>query len=162
MNILSFGSRFIHRMSPVGLVAGTVALALVVPPVRRGLRSIAVTAAGGVLSVTDEAKKLIGQSREGVQDIVSEAKSGDCCPSCDFSAEAETVRSAPRKLAVAATMGVLAARDKAKSVIDNASEQIESIVNEAKSGKNADQKYEDQEKPVADGLEPGPDEIHTH
>lgn len=159
MNILSFGSRLIQRTSPVGLIAGTVALALAIPPVRRGLRSVAVLAAGGILSASDEAKKLAAQSRESLQDIMSEAKGENCCPSCDFSTEADEVRSAPRKLAVAATMGVLAARDKAKTAIDHASNQFQSIVDEAKAGKQTDA---DQEKPIHDGLEAGPDELSPH
>lgn len=131
MNILRFGSHILRRSSPVGIVLGGVVLALAIPPVRQGFRTIAVAATRGILSITDEAKKITSTSRENMRDIISEAKDTESgCPSC--SSFTEDLKTKPRRLAVATTMGVLNVSDKAKSIYKDASKQFKSIVDEAK------------------------------
>lgn len=136
MNVLRFGSQLL-RSSPVGIILGGTALALAVPPIRQGLRTVAVAAVGVILSITDEAKRVTSASRESMEDIISEAKDPDtCCPSCsDFTQSAADLRKQPRRLAVAATMGALTVSDKAKSLYKDASDQFKSLVDEAKTTK---------------------------
>lgn len=139
MNFMRFGANIIERSSPVGLLAGGLALALAIPPIRRSLRAIAITAVGGVLSISEEAKRITSQSRSNFQGIVAEAKSEDCCPSCDdFSDAIQEVRSVPRQMAVKATAGVLAVKEKAKSLLDDTSKELHNIVQEAKQEQKKD------------------------
>lgn len=144
MNILRFGSHLLRRSSPVGIILGGTALALTIPPIRQGLRSLAVAATRGVLSITDEAKKVTSASRESMEDIISEAKNPDtCCPSCsDFTESVADLKAGPRRLAVAATMGVLSVSDKAKSLYKDASQQVKDIVDEAKNSKESSDRPE--------------------
>lgn len=133
MNMLRFGTNIFERSSPVGLIVGGLAVALAIPPVRRGLRALAVTAAGGIITVGEEAKRLAVRTRTNLHDLAEEAQSKDDCPSCDdFSEALQEVRSAPRQLAVKATAGVLAVSDKAKSLLDEAAEQFRTIAEEAR------------------------------
>jgi len=134
MNILRFGSRLLSNASPVGIILGGTALAMAVPPLRQGLRSVAVVATRGVLSIADEAKRVTAVSRESMEDMINEAKDPDTCfPSCtDFKESVADLKTQPRRLAVAATMGALTVSDKAKSLYKDASEQIKNIVDEAK------------------------------
>jgi hypothetical protein len=134
MNILRFGSHLLRRSSPFGIILGGAVLALAIPPVRQGFRTVAVAATRGILSITDEAKKITSTSRENMRDIISEAKdSENCCPSCSsFTEGLADLKTKPRRLAVATTMGVLSVSDKAKSLYKDASKQFKSIVDEAK------------------------------
>lgn len=134
MNILRFGSHLLSRASPVGIILGGTALALTVPPLRRGLRTVAVVATRGVLSIADEAKRVTAVSRENMESIINEAKDPDtCCPSCaDFTESVTDLKTGPHRLAVAATMGALTVSDKAKSLYKDASQKMKNIVDEAK------------------------------
>lgn len=137
MNILRFGSNLLARSSPMAIILGGTALALTVPPIRQGLRTLAVAATRGVLSITDEAKRVTSVSRESMEDIMSEAQDPDtCCPSCsDLTESVADLRTTPRRLTVSATMGVLTVSDKAKSLYKDASQQFKNIVDEAKNTK---------------------------
>ena len=136
MNMLRFGTNIFERSSPVGLIVGGLAVALAIPPVRRGLRALAVTAAGGIITVGEEAKRLAVRTRTDMHDLAGEDQRKDDCPSCDdFSEALQEVRSAPRQLAVKATAGVLAVSDKAKSLLDEAAEQFRTISEEARQKK---------------------------
>lgn len=53
MNIFRIGSRIISHTSPVAFAATGVALALSIPRVRKGLRTVAAVALAGVLGVAD-------------------------------------------------------------------------------------------------------------
>ena len=134
MNILRFGSHILRRSSPFGIILGGTVLALAIPPVRQGFRTVAVAATRGILSITDEAKKITSASRENMKDMISEAKDSEMgCPSCsDFTESLADLKTKPRRLAVATTMGVLNVSDKAKSLYKDASKQVKSIVDEAK------------------------------
>jgi len=139
MNILRFGSHLLSRTSPVGIILGGTALALTVPPLRRGLRTVAVLATRGVLSISDEAKRVTKISRENMEDMINEAKDSDtCCPSCsDFTESVADLRTGPHRLAVAATMGALTVSDKAKSLYKDASQKMKNIVEEAKNNNDS-------------------------
>jgi len=134
MNILRFGSHMLRRSSPFGIILGGAVLALAIPPVRQGFRTVAVAATRGILSITDEAKRITSTSRENMKDIISEAQDpANCCPSCSsFTESLADLKTKPRRLAVATTMGVLSVSDKAKSLYKDASKQVKSIVDEAK------------------------------
>lgn len=134
MNVFTFGSRLLRRTSPIGVILGSAALVLAFPPVRQGLRTAAVAATRGLFSITDEAKRITSSSRENMQSIIEEAQNEDtCCPSCsDFAENVAGIKKQPRRLAVAATMGVLSVSDKAKSLYQDASNQLRNIVEEAK------------------------------
>jgi|GEM_PF-2273310 len=137
MNILNFGAQLLKRTSPVGIILGGAALAMTVPPIRQGLRTVAVAAVRGIVSITDEAKRVTSDSSEDMDDIIKEAKDPDtCCPSCsDLTESVADLKTRPRRLVVAAAMGVLSASDKAKSLYKNASQQVKDIVDEAKNTK---------------------------
>jgi len=137
MNILRYGSHLLTESSPVGIIVGATALVLTVPPIRKGLRALAVVATRGVLSISDEAKRFTAESRENMEDILREAKDGEtCCSSCsDFKESMVDLKTQPRRLAVAATMGVLTASDKAKTLYKDASKHMKGIVAEAKTTK---------------------------
>lgn len=127
MNIL----RMFTRTSPTGLILGGAALALTISPVRQGLRAASVLAIRGVLSISDEAKRFTNASRQSMQDIIEEVQADDCCPTCDEFAE--DLRSQPRRLAIAATAGVLAVSDKAKEIMSGASREIKNMIEDARS-----------------------------
>jgi len=135
MNILRYGSHLLAESTPIGLILGATALALTVPAIGKGLRTLAIVATRGVLSISDEAKKFTSDSRESMEDILSEAKNGEiCCPSCsDFKESMADLKTKPRRLVVAATVGVLNVSDKAKTLYHDASKQMKDIVEEAKS-----------------------------
>jgi len=58
-----------------GLVAaGVVAGVLVAPPLRRGARRLAVRATQGILTINDEARKLVAEAQSGLQGLVAEAR----------------------------------------------------------------------------------------
>jgi hypothetical protein len=147
MNILRFGSNLLRRSSPLGIILGGAALALAIPPVRQGFRTVAVAATRGILSITDEAKRITLTSRENMKDIMSEAKDPESgCPSCsDFTESLADLKTKPRRLAVATTMGVLSVSDKAKSLYKDASKQVKSIVDEAKITKTFSDQSENEE-----------------
>lgn len=162
MNILRYGARLIERTTPAGIIFTGAALALAFPPVRRSLRTVAVTAVGGVLTIADEAKNIVMQPQKTAKDIISEAQSDDCCPSCsDFTESVEDVRSAPRRMAVKAAAGVLAATDKAKSVVQNVSEQMQGIVDEAKRPRHKHHSSVNNSV-IRDGLEVDEPDIPNH
>lgn len=142
MNILRYGAGLLQRTSPAGLLLGGAAVALTIPPVRRGLRAAAVAATRGVLSITGEAKHHLQQMQ-----ATADPKA-DSCIACDV---AEKIRSKPRKLAVAATMGALAVSDKAKALVQDANDSIKSIIEEAKNPHTAAESGDDTD--IHDGLE---------
>jgi hypothetical protein len=148
MNILRFGSNLLRRSSPFGIILGGAALVLAIPPVRQGFRTVAVAATRGILSITDEAKRITSTSRENMKDIISEAKDPEsCCPTCsDFTESLADLKTKPRRLAVATTMGVLSVSDKAKALYKDASKQVKSIVDEAKITKTSSDQSENEFK----------------
>jgi hypothetical protein len=148
MNILRFGTQLLRRSSPFGIILGGAVLALAIPPVRKGFRTVAVAATRGILSITDEAKKITSTSHENMRDIISEAKDPEsCCPSCSsFTEGLADLKTKPRRLAVATTMGVLSVSDKAKSLYKDASKQVKSIVDEAKIAKTISDHSENENK----------------
>jgi hypothetical protein len=134
MNFLRYGTRMLQGASPAGLLVGGTVMFLGFPVLRKGLRTLAVVVTRGVLSITDKAKEITAVSRESMEDIVREAKNADTnCPGCpDFTENMADLKAGSRRLAVAATVGVLNASDKAKSLYKDASEQVKNIVDEAK------------------------------
>lgn len=70
-----WGVQMLRGASPLTLVIGGAALAMMIPGVRRGLRSIAVTAAAGVLSVADSVRHAGDNISQEMRSIVSEARS---------------------------------------------------------------------------------------
>lgn len=74
MFIMRSISRVIERTSPAGLIIGGAVIALSLPPVRNLLRSAAVTAVAGALTLSERAQNIIASGREGVKDILREAE----------------------------------------------------------------------------------------
>ncbi|MEG6585453.1 hypothetical protein [Dendrosporobacter sp. 1207_IL3150] len=145
MNILGYGSRILTRTSPLGLIIGGAAIALAIPTVRKGLRAGAVLAVRGVLSVSEEAKRISTKSRHTMQSMMAEAQGDDCCASCEeFSKSVH-----PRRVAIAAAAGMMAASNKAKDLFNNASLGVKNFIDEAKTLSNDKDSNEDPN----DGLE---------
>ncbi|QJW48651.1 hypothetical protein HA075_25210 [bacterium BFN5] len=148
MNVLQWGSRVLTRTSPLGLAVGGAAIALSIPAVRKGLRRTTVIALSGIITATDEAKRLSIQYRQKLHALIDEAKNTeDGKNSCGELAE--KLRSQPRRLAVSATAGVLAVSDKAKGITN----EFKSIVSDAKSLRDQSSSSQGPSDVVDDGLE---------
>ncbi|HWR41913.1 hypothetical protein [Sporomusa sp.] len=144
MNILRMGARIISKSSPILLIASGTALALTLPPVRRGLRTFAVKATKGALIVSDEVKNLTAKMRDKASDIVVEAReTGECpCPAAAIKSLRSSAKVKGRRIAVATTAGVLSMQEKAKSVRD----EFKDIVDEAKQLRGVNQSEPDDGK----------------
>ena len=129
-NVLRMGSRIISGTSPVLLAATGAVIALTFPPVRRTIRSAAVLATKGVLIASDELRHATNRIRENAESIVQEAReTGEIqCPSEAIRSMRTSAKATGRKMAVAATAGLLAMKERAKSSQEN----LRSIVDEAK------------------------------
>lgn len=119
MNVMRWGASMIQRTSPAGLILLGAGLALTLPPVRRGLRSSAVAAIRGVMTVSESVQETLSGMREGMENIVSEARGSDGLDDqpCTF---LEAARTHGRRAAVAVAGGAMAARDEWKSIISEA------------------------------------------
>ena len=160
MNIFQFGSRVLSRTSPLGLAVGGAVLALSIPAVRKGLRKTTVVALSGIISVTDEAKRVSAHSRQKLHAFVNEIKQGECGDSCQEITR--KIRSKPRKLAVAATAGVLTISDKAKGLATQATDEFKSIVADARSLRDQPNTVQDEAGEIKDGLEGGLVDLPDH
>lgn len=120
MNIMRLGSRFIESSSPVALIATGAAIAVAFPPVRKGLRSVAVLTTRGALALADSVRGLGNQIKESTADIVSEAREIDNAPQEAIADTMDclkhTAKKQGRRVAVATAAGALALSDKAKSL----------------------------------------------
>ncbi|MBP2662086.1 MAG: hypothetical protein H6Q71_34 [Firmicutes bacterium] len=138
MNVLRWGTKIIENASPAGLILAGTALALTTPPFRRKLRGVAVMATRGVLVATETVQNTALTLREGLEDIVAEAKA-----SSDPLAEDEknkctlttAVKNHGRRLAVTAAAGALAVRDEFNNIVEEAKK--ESPTNEENTEMNA-------------------------
>lgn len=74
---MRMGARVLERISPLGLIIGGASLALSIPPLRKGLRKVAVMAVGGVMMVADQVQSLMARGREEAKDIIAEASMSD-------------------------------------------------------------------------------------
>lgn len=126
MNVLRLGANMIERASPTGLILAGTVLALTSPPVRRGLRSVAVMTARGVLAATDTLQNTVTTLRSSLEDIVIEAKTPveqledmDAASPSLFSA----AKSKGRRMAVTAAVGALTARKVARNIMAEAKGQ---------------------------------------
>lgn len=73
--IMRWGSQLLRSGSPLTLFIGGAAVAMMIPGVRRGLRSIAVSAAAGALSFADGIRHAGATAHQEMHSIVSEARS---------------------------------------------------------------------------------------
>lgn len=78
MNIFRVGSRIISHTSPAAFVATGAALALSIPLVRRGLRSVAVLAVAGVLGITDSLRNPAPAVKSDIKDDDAETQATKC------------------------------------------------------------------------------------
>ncbi len=138
MNIM----RLLSRTSPSAFLVTGAVLALSFPPVRRGLRSVAVLATRGILSVTDQMKNHHEKLKARMDDIVTEARQPGECPVEAATEKIDTLRRTVkghgRRLAVATAAGVLSVADKAKPLRDD----LRSIVDEAKNNLSVKQEID--------------------
>jgi hypothetical protein len=74
MLIMRSVSKMMERTSPTGLILGGAVLALSIPTVRGLLRSAAVSIVAGTLTLSKRVQNIITSGREGLEDIVLEAK----------------------------------------------------------------------------------------
>lgn len=151
MRFLQMGSRMLSRTSPLGLIAGGMVAVLAVPVVRKGLRRAAVVTLSGILSLTDEAKQHSATSRQKIQELIDEAKSTD--HKLAYKKLKDNLKEQPRRMAVAATAGVLAASDKAKGLAHNASHGLKNVVADARTLRNQNASGNTPAKEINDGLE---------
>lgn len=165
MYILRWGSRILERSSPAGLIVGGAALALTLPPVRRGLRATAVLATRGVLMVADKINYLGATLQETAEDLVAEAREPMPDPADSIRDRWDSIRDRAkqrhRKVAVAAAGSYLAAKERAGAMRDD----FETIVEEARQKGDdlhlqvSDEIADAAEPQIRDGLEGEPVDI---
>lgn len=109
--LMQIGSRFLQRMSPVGLLLAGTVLALSIPPVRKGIRSAAVMTTRSILMAAGAVQHTGSAIREEVMDIVAEAKETEC-PMC------ATLAKRQRRLAHATSQGLQNVSAKTKELSD--------------------------------------------
>ncbi len=73
--IFRWGSQMLRSASPLTLFIGGAAAVMMIPAIRRGLRSIAVSAAAGALTVVDGIRNAGETVHQEMHSIVSEARS---------------------------------------------------------------------------------------
>jgi hypothetical protein len=133
MQIFRMGSRLLQRTSPWTLLAAGAALAITLPPVRKGLRCAAVVTARGLLTVADSARELTADLREKLEDIAAEARSEEACKlTDDWEDTFETAKTYPRNLAVSAAAAGLAVSEHVGEHAKIAKEHMQGIMTEAK------------------------------
>lgn len=126
MNVLRWGANMIENASPAGLILAGTAVALTSPPIRKQLRSVAVMATRGVLMAADTLQSTAATLREGVEDIVAEARvpaeasTGDTVQDCNLM---QAVKNHGRQLATTAVAGALAVREGLNSIVEEAKEE---------------------------------------
>lgn len=162
MYILRWGSHILERSTPAGLIVGGAALALTLPPVRRGLRATAVLATRGVLMIADKVNYLGASLQETAEDLIAEAREPISCPVETIRDKWDNFRDRAkqrhRNLAVAAAGGYLAAKERVGTLREN----MDTIVEEArqngddfklKEPVNAIENENEEESPMRGGLE---------
>ena len=129
MNILRIGARLLSRSSPALLLAGGAVLALTLTPVRQGLRLAAVQATKGALLVGEGVTSVTTKLKSEAAGIVAEARDSSQCD-CGRSLRSlgTCAKNKGRRMAVAATAGVLAMKEQAEALQD----ECKGIVAEAK------------------------------
>ncbi len=141
MNPIRFGTRLLSRSSPVLLFVTGAAAALSFPPVRHGIRSAAVMTTKGVLVVADKVKAIGEKMREKVENVATrsgiEEHSHIDEVKEDLDSLGNNLKSRRRRVAVAATAGVLAISDKAKSL----RKDFRDIVDEARASRQQYSKH---------------------
>lgn len=154
-NIIRWGSRFLKHSSPTMLIATGAALALTLPPVRRGLRSALVLTTRGLLRLTDQVQYLGATMKEELEDVVAEAREGKTHPSelstC-FKKLGHSTRRHFRRMAVTAAGGALAVSDQAHRL----GKKLKAVAEDTKekpAQSAADTHAEDIQK-FRDGLDP--------
>lgn len=133
MQFLRMGSRILGRTSPWGFIAAGAAIALALPPVRKGLRCAAVATTRGVLGIMDQAIEFTSNIREQAEDIMAEARSGETCNMAkDWEEAFETTKTYPRDLAIGAATAGLAVSEHVGEHAKIVKEHVQGIVDEAK------------------------------
>jgi hypothetical protein len=115
MNILRVGSRIISRSNPVLLVATGAAIALSLPPVRKGLWSAAIFATRSLIKAKEELQSLGSRLQEEAEKLVAEARYN--CDSSRSDCEmidsmSDSARENGRELVETAVTDSLAVNDK--------------------------------------------------
>jgi hypothetical protein len=121
MDILGWGARMAGRMSqmsPAGLFIAGGAAALAFPSVRHGLRGAAVLATRGVLAVADTARGTAAAMREGMEDLVAEARAAQAADEeCTFM---DAARNHGRRMAVVTAAGMAAIGEGLRGIVEEA------------------------------------------
>jgi hypothetical protein len=121
MDIIGMGTRMagrMSRMSPAGMLLVGGAAVLAFPAVRHGLRSAAVMTTRSVLAVADTLQSTAASIREGMEDIVAEARAASE-EQRDFMASA---RDHGRRMAINAAAGAMAVREGLRDIVEAAKE----------------------------------------
>jgi ubiquinone biosynthesis protein COQ9 len=118
--LMRMGARLLEgRLSPYSLAFAGAALAISLPPVRKGLRMAAVLATRSILTMTDTIRHTGAIIREEMENIVAEARETDH-PVCT------SLEMRQRKLASATSQGLMSVSRKAHSL----SEKISRFAND--------------------------------
>lgn len=122
MNMIGIGSKMINRMSimsPAGMILVGGAAALAFPAVRHGLRSAAVIATRGVLAAAGTVQSTAASVREGMEDIIAEARAA----SEDRHPFMTSASARGRRLAINAAAGALAVHEGLRNIVEEAREE---------------------------------------
>ncbi len=134
MDMLGWGARMAGRMSPAGLFLMGGAAALAFPSVRHGLRSVAVVTTRGVLTVTDAVHGSVAAVREGMEDIVAEARAAKEGLATGEESLMATARDHGRRLAVGTAAGMMAVGEGLRDIVEEARASREAAVREDEPG----------------------------
>lgn len=130
MNILRWGANVVEVSSPAGLIVAGAMLAVAFPPVRKTLRGAAVMATRGVLKAADAVKDSTAMIREGLKDMVAEARGplagGAAEPTRDGRRIIRGIRRHGRRLAITAAAGALAVHEGLHAIVAEARDSRES------------------------------------
>lgn len=119
MNVIGMGTRMfgrMSRMSPAGMLLVGGAAVLAFPAVRYGLRSAAVMTTRGMLAITDSLQSATASMREGMEDIVAEARTA----SEEQRTFMSTARTHGRRMAINAAAGAIAVREGLRNIVEEA------------------------------------------
>jgi hypothetical protein len=130
--ILRWGSHILERSTPAALIVGGAAVALTLPPVRRGLRATAVLATRGILMVADKISDVGASLQETAEDLIAEAREPVPGPVDSIRDRWASIRNRAKrnhhKLAVTAAGGYHAAKERIGALREN----LETLAEEAR------------------------------
>ena len=115
----------LEEISPLGLLATGLVIGAGTPVIKKGLRSLAVFTAKGILTVSDSLKETGEQASRNYQQLVLEAREQQEINKCNIREHLHTA-------GITAVKGGLTVADEIQEVINTAKEKLNKYVEEAR------------------------------